>query len=231
MSNLNLTGGLFVKKLVLCVSLFLGIAGMTIAQDQTAPAEPAKETAVQTEELKIGTTVENLQAALTGELSAKERYLAFSAKADEEGYLQVGRLFRATARSEEVHAGRLAKAIEKMGGTPVMDAQKPEVATTRENLEAAVKGESYENTTMYPAFIKKAEEEKAEAALYPFKGAMAAEEGHARFYSEALKDLEATKQLGVEYLVCLTCGYTTDDAAIQKCPVCEAPREKFETVK
>ena len=73
------------KKLVLCVSLFLGIAGMTIAQDAPAAVEPAKEAAVQTEELKIGTTVENLQAALTGELSAKERYLAFAAKADEKG--------------------------------------------------------------------------------------------------------------------------------------------------
>ena len=42
-------------------------------------------------------TMDNLKEAFAGESQANRKYLAFAAKADEEGYAQVARLFRAVS--------------------------------------------------------------------------------------------------------------------------------------
>jgi len=49
-------------------------------------------------------TRDNLQAAFAGESQANRKYLAFAKKADAEGYPMVGKLFRAVAAGETVHA-------------------------------------------------------------------------------------------------------------------------------
>lgn len=199
------------------------------ASAPVAPAVPAPAPAQ--EELKVGTTLENLQAAFDGESNARERYLAFAARAEEEKYFQVARLFRATAKSEEIHVAARAKLIEAMGGKPTADIKKPEVKSTKENLEAAAKGEIFESEKMYPAFAKKAEEEKQDKPMKIFKGTAEIEGDHAEMYQAALANLEAMKEAKTEYLVCTVCGETTTDMEIKKCPVCEAPREKFENIK
>src|SRR5512137_2342735 len=79
-------------------------------------------------------TLDNLQAAYNGESNAKARYEAFAAKADEEGYKSVASAFRAAARSEELHAQKHAKQIEKLGGKPTATIEKAEVGTTAQNL-------------------------------------------------------------------------------------------------
>ncbi|MBF0544401.1 MAG: rubrerythrin family protein [Candidatus Riflebacteria bacterium] len=183
------------------------------------------------EELKVGTTLENLKAALNGESNAKMRYKAFAEKADEEKYLQVARLFRVIARAEELHALHHAKIIEKMGASFSVDIKLPEVKSTRENLETALRDEKFEMERMYPAFAQKAEEEKQEFAMKTFKGAQAGEVQHAKFYTEALSNLENMKELKTDYLICTVCGYITIDLGIQKCPVCSSPRSKFESIK
>ncbi len=97
----------------------------------------------------------------------EEGYLAFAQKADEEGYKQVARLFRATARAEEIHRDNHAKVIQGMGGTPKNSIATPVVKSTDENLARAItdkhlakaiKGESYERDTMYPNFLKEAKQ-------------------------------------------------------------------------
>ncbi|MFZ2957484.1 MAG: rubrerythrin family protein [Candidatus Ozemobacteraceae bacterium] len=195
---------------------------------KTPAAEPAKAPA---SELKIGTTLENLEVALAGETNAQARYLAFAAKADEEKFLQVGRLFRAAAKSEEIHAAHHAKIITELGGKPNAVPAKAEVKSTKENLEAALAGETQEFEKMYPAFIEKAKEEKKDKAMKTFMGANSAEKDHAKFFQDAIKDLDAMKELKHEYLVCQVCGHTTANMDIKKCPVCDAPRTKFEAIK
>ena len=74
------------------------------------------------------------------------KYTAFATKAEEEGYHQIAKLFRAAALAESVHAINHLKA---MGG----------IDTTTENLKAAIQGENYEITTMYPDMIADAEAE------------------------------------------------------------------------
>ena len=105
------------------------------------------------------TTLDNLQAGFNGESNAHSRYLAFAEKADQEGYGEVASLFRAAAKAEEVHAANHAAVIKKMGGTPEAKIETPVVKSTKENLEAAIKGESYERDTMYPEFLKQARAE------------------------------------------------------------------------
>ena len=178
------------------------------------------------------TTVENLQAAFNGESNAKAKYEAFAAKADEEGYKSVASLFRAAAMSEGIHARKHAAVITKLGAEPKADVGKPEVKSTKENLEAALTGETYEKETMYPTFIALAKSEKNNAAMRTFRGAMLAEVEHAKLYKQALAELDAWKSEGKAFMVCTVCGYTElMNPDLKKCPVCSAPKTKFETVK
>ena len=176
-------------------------------------------------------TLDNLQYAYNGESNAKVRYEAFAAKADLEGYKSVAGLFRATAKSESIHAAKHAAALKKLGAEAKATIEKPEVKSTKENLEAALKGETEELTSMYPNFLKQALTEKNPTAARSFKGALAGEVGHAKLFKQALAELDAWKAPGKEFLVCMVCGYTTMDKDLKKCPVCAAPRGKFEVVK
>lgn len=177
------------------------------------------------------TTLDNLQAAFNGESNAKVRYEAFAAKADAEGYKSVASLYRATSKSEGIHAAKHAEMIKKAGAEPKATIEKPDVKSTKENLEASIKGETYEKESMYPSFIKKAETDKNTGAVMTFKGAMAAEVEHAKLYTQALKELDSWKEAGKEFLVCQVCGFTTMDQKLQICPVCSSPRSKFDVIK
>jgi rubrerythrin len=101
-------------------------------------------------------TLENLQAAYNGESNAHAKYTLFAKKADAEGYCQVASLFRAAARAEQIHAQNHARVIRKLGAEPVATIEAHPVKSTRENLQTAIAGETYERDTMYPAFIQEA---------------------------------------------------------------------------
>lgn len=177
------------------------------------------------------TTLDALQAAFNGESNATANYAAFAKKADLEGYTKVASLFRAASKAESIHAAGLAAVIKEMGATPKADLKAAAVKSTKENLEAALAGESYERDTMYPEFIKLATADKNDGALRMFKGAMAAETEHAKFYTEALANLAKWKGGKKEFFVCSVCGYTVDKIDFTNCPVCGQPKEKYVTVK
>ncbi len=175
-------------------------------------------------------TLDNLIAAFNGESNAHARYLAFAAKADEEGYGKVASLFRAAARAEEVHASNHAKVIKAMGGTPKATVETPVVRTTAENLQAAIDGETYERDTMYPKFMAAARLGRYADAVESFNYAKTAEAEHARLYQEALDNLGSMTGDGVTYYVCTVCGYTTTNLDFVKCASCFNPKEKYEAV-
>jgi rubrerythrin len=175
-------------------------------------------------------TLSNLQAAFNGESNAHARYVAFARQADAEGYTQVASLFRAAARAEQIHAASHAAVIKKMGGQPKADLQEPEVKATRENLEAALKGETYERDTMYPTFIKQARAENNHAAVRTFTFAGNAEAEHARLYRDALDNLESWKGGKRDFFVCDVCGMTLTALPVDGCPSCGSSGEKFEKV-
>ncbi|MFZ2958947.1 MAG: ferritin family protein [Candidatus Ozemobacteraceae bacterium] len=139
-------------------------------------------------------------------------------------------MFRA-ATAERIHASHHLEAIIELGTWPGGVETILDVKSTKENLEAALAGETHEFEKMYPAFIEKAKEEKKDMAMKTFMGANAAEKDHAKFFQDAIKNPETMKELKHEYLVCLVCGHTTANMAIKKCPICDSPRTKFELVK
>jgi rubrerythrin len=177
------------------------------------------------------TTLDNMQAAFNGESNAHARYLAFAAQADREGYGQVASLFRAAARAEEIHATNHAAVIKEMGAIPQSTIDAPEVKSTRENLGAAIKGETYERDTMYPEFLKQARADHNKAAIKSLNFAKTAEEEHAKLYTAELADLDRLKDSKAEtFFVCPKCGFTTREPNFSKCPSCFTPKEEFEKV-
>jgi rubrerythrin len=160
-------------------------------------------------------TEKNLQEAFAGESQANRKYLAFAKKAEQEGYKQVAKLFRAAAEAETIHAHNHLRELKG-------------IKSTRENLEAAINGESYEFQKMYPEMIKDAEEEGNKSALRSFNLANEVEKVHAELYKKALENLGSNED--VDYYVCEICGYTAEGEAPDKCPVCNASKEKFKRI-
>jgi rubrerythrin len=165
----------------------------------------------------VSKSLDDLKAAFAGESQANRRYLAFAEKADKDGYPQVAKLFRAAAHAETVHA--LAH-FRAMG----------EVKTTAENLQAAINGENYEVVNMYPEFIKDAEAEGDKKALHSFRNAWEVEKIHEALYREALSTLGQAAGEEYDYYVCPICGYTHARNAPDQCPVCGAPKDKFQLI-
>lgn len=175
-------------------------------------------------------TVENLKAGIKGETTASAKYAAFAVKAREEGNDTIAKLFDAASKAESIHATNHKKVLEGLGEK--MDDFKPEfeVKTTAENLQAAIEGETYEATTMYPQFLADAKTEKVEKATKSFTWAFDTEKKHAAFYQKALNALKvnAENKLAFEYAVCPVCGNTYEKATLdKKCAFCQTGEEKF----
>ena len=175
-------------------------------------------------------TVENLKAGIKGETTASAKYAAFAQKAREEKHESIAKLFDAASKAESIHAANHKKVLEGLGEK--MEDFTPEftVNTTAENLQAAIDGETYEVTTMYPQFLTDAKAEKAEKATKSFTWAFDTEKKHEKFYTAALESLKANTEntLPVQYLVCSVCGNTYDKAMVdEKCAFCQTAKEKF----
>ena len=154
----------------------------------------------------------NLKEAFAGESQANRRYLAFAKKAEEEGYKQVAKLFRAAAEAETVHAHSHLRAL---GG----------VKSTKENVQEAIAGETHEFKKMYPEFLAKAKAEAIKPAEMSFDYANQVEKIHAALYEKALANLGKNEE--VDYYVCSVCGNTVEGKPPDKCPICNVPSSKF----
>ena len=164
-------------------------------------------------------TSDNLKAAFAGESQANRNYLAFAKKAEEEGFPQIAKLFRAAAEAETVHAHAHLRVMGGVKGTP-------------DNLQAAIDGEGYEFQKMYPKFVAEAQAEGNQPAVISFRNAMAVEEIHHGLYCGALKSLKAGKDLpGSRMFVCQVCGNTVLGEPREACRICGAPKERFVEVK
>ncbi len=163
-------------------------------------------------------SMENLAAAFAGESQANRKYLAFAKKADEDGFPQVAKLFRAAAEAETIHAHAH---LRVMGG----------IKTTIENLEEGIAGEAHEFKDMYPGFLATAQEEGNKPAEFSFKNALAVEEIHHSLYEKALEVVKGGGDLpeGKIY-VCPVCGNTVENDVPDICPVCNVSGDKFTEV-
>ena len=160
-------------------------------------------------------TDENLKTAFAGESQANRKYLAFAFKAEEEGFTQVAKLFKAAAEAETIHALNHLRITGQ-------------VKSTLENLGTAVSGETFEFQKMYPEFIDTAKQESKKQATWSFDMANKVEQVHAKLYQKAMDAVKNRKQLEeVDYYVCGVCGNTVEGSPPDVCPICGAPKEKF----
>ena len=158
----------------------------------------------------------NLQDAFAGESQANRKYLAFAKKAELEGFKQAAKLFRAAAAAETIHAHNH---LRELGV----------VKSTKENLMAAISGETFEFQNMYPQMIVDAKAENNAGALKSFNYANEVEKVHAALYQKALDTLG--RNVATDYYVCSVCGYTAEGEAPDECPVCKSKKQAFHKVE
>lgn len=158
--------------------------------------------------------IANLKEAFAGESQASQKYRAFSKKAEQDGFPNIARLFRTAAEAERIHAEGHLRALDA-------------VASTRDNLKAAIAGETYEYSTMYPPMLREAEAEGHRAKLM-FGFAMKAEAVHAAAYQRALEAVEQGKDLAeAGFYLCPVCGHIEFGEPPETCPICGTRKDRF----
>lgn len=185
-------------------------------------------------------TIENLTKAFIGESMARNRYTFYASTARKEGYEQIAAIFELTAMNENEHAEWLMKMINQLKATTKDDygevkveAAAPTIwGTTADNLKAAIAGETYEYTSMYPEFAKAAKAEGYRDIAGRLLSIAKAEEHHGGRYAKLLKEVEAgtyyKKPQEVAW-VCRKCGYVHFSAEPPaKCPSCDHEKSYFE---
>ncbi|MDR1721757.1 MAG: rubrerythrin family protein [Methanobrevibacter sp.] len=181
-------------------------------------------------------TIENLTKAFIGESQARNRYTIYSKQATKDGYPQIADIFLLTAENEREHAKWLFKMINqiKEDDTPIIvEADSPNVlGDTAENLKAAIGGEHFETSEMYPEFAKIAKEEGYNDIATRLENIGKAEAHHELRYQILLDNLENgtlfKKDSPVTWM-CQKCGYTIESKEPPvKCPSCDHPTKYFE---
>jgi rubrerythrin len=160
-------------------------------------------------------TKDFLQAAFAGESQAHMKYLIFSDDAEKKGLPQLGRLFRAIAYAEQVHA---TNHFRELG----------HVQDTAANVQSCIDGENFEVTEMYPVYKLAAGFQGEKGAVRSTHYALEAEKIHEKMYASAKGVVANGKDLALGPVsICPICGYTIEGPAPDLCPVCGAKRETF----
>ena len=170
-------------------------------------------------------TLVNLMKAFAGESQARNRYEYFAKVAQKEGYRDIAEHFVRAANNEKQHAK-----MELALNNRMTNNSEDSFGNTKENLQLAIDGESYENTTMYPDFAAIAKEEGYSEAARLFSGIGKIEVEHENMYKMLLQRLESdtefVSQDEEEEWICEVCGHVhRGKKAPKTCPVCKHPQE------
>ena len=216
------------NKQFVAISLFLTITCLCLSACKNSSGETTITKLTPNEMNAKSKTIENMQAAYKGEVTATAKYTAYSKIAEKEGYHNIALLFTAVAAAESIHAANHKAVIENSGAT-VPDI-KPDftVKSTKENLKEDINDEAYEATTMYPDFIKSATLAQNDLAELSLTYAMKTEKKHKYFFEQVLGDINGNtlNSLPSTYFVCPVCGntYTT---APKHCDFSLTDRDRF----
>ncbi|UCD04429.1 MAG: rubrerythrin family protein [Candidatus Woesearchaeota archaeon] len=185
-------------------------------------------------------TIQNLTKAFIGESMARNRYTFYAKVAKKEGFEQISEIFLLTAENEREHAKwlfRLINDLKKKANEPLdeikVEAVAPTIlADTRENLKAAIAGEHYEYTEMYPEFANVAEKEGFKEIADRLRAIAVAEKHHEERYKKLLAEVEGKtvfKKSKKVYWVCRKCGYVHEGTEPPcECTSCSHPSSYFE---
>jgi len=176
-------------------------------------------------------TLENLAKAFVGESQARNRYTFYASVARKEKYEQIGEIFQLTADNEKEHAKRLFETIQllnkkaKVAEIPIGAGVPTVLGTTEDNLNAAIAGENYEHTKMYPEFADVAEDEGHPEIAKRLRAIAVAEKHHEERYKKILKNVQngsVFKKDKEVWWVCRECGYLHfGKTPPDKCPSCD----------
>lgn len=175
-------------------------------------------------------TADFLRSAYGGESMAHMRYLIWGDSAEKDGYPNIGRLFRAIAYAERVHAKNHFNVMkDQVGDSSVVAGAIFGHTNIVENLQGAINGELHEIDQMYPVYLETAKFQNEKDAERSFHYALEAEKIHADLFKNAQKEAKEKKDIGDETIyICPICGYTEIGEKVEKCPICGAKRELFE---
>ena len=211
----TLVGAVFIGDLSDAATIEGQLQGSSTVQ--TTPEQPV---ILPTEPLQRRSTMhrmteDNVQAAFAGESQAHMKYLNFAEKAEQEGNSNVARLFRAASYAEQAHA---SAHLEVLHG----------VASTAENLDAAIAGEGFEIAEMYPAYLAVAVEQEEDEAQESLNYALQVEKQHLTLYTRAKAAVTSGSDVTLDDIwVCNYCGCTVEGEPPAKCPICGNPRKNF----
>ena len=171
-------------------------------------------------------TLENLKTAFAGESQARVKYQFFASQAKKDGYEQISEIFSETSDNEKEHAKIWYKLIQSA------ETGEAKVGSTKENLQAAIDGETYEYSDMYKDFAETARREGFEEIAERFEQVGNIEKDHEARFSKLLQNIDddiVFKSDKVTIWKCRNCGYVfTGDKAPEVCPVCNHPQSFFE---
>lgn len=172
-------------------------------------------------DLKGSKTEKNLYTAFTGEAMAHTKYLIYSDKAKNEGFEQIGELFKYTAENELEHA-RIW--FENLGF----------LSTTLNNLYDAKSGENFEWSKMYKDFANVAKDEGFTKIAKLFENIAEIEKSHEERYSKLLANIENNEVFSKSSDVvweCRNCGHKVIATSAPKiCPVCKKEEAYFQVM-
>ncbi len=160
---------------------------------------------------------------------AQMRYKVWGDQAEQDGFLNVARLFRAISRAEQAHAtGHFKELRNETGAFLVAAGGGFGLNGTSENLQGAIEGETFEVEEMYPTYVQTAEFQSETGAVRSFNWAFAAERIHAAMFQEAKAAVDAGQDLELGPIqVCTNCGHTLVGDIPERCPVCNVLGAKW----
>jgi rubrerythrin len=205
------------KGIVICLALAVSLS--------TAGFTAQQVTAMNKGNLK------NLMDSYKRAMTAREHFLVFAEKADQEGYKKAGQLFRAAVNSEIMQIGTLERAIIEMGGKPDMLPGNPRARTTKENLAWAVKNASEEADSMYPKYLEDAKSDNIKSVVFAFYRGARVQANSKMLFQDALNNLDSWKLAAAKgFYVCQVCGKIAPMTNFEICPVCKAPVSEFKQI-
>ncbi len=176
-------------------------------------------------------TADFLRSAYGGESMAQMRYFTWADVADREKMPNIGRLFRAIAYAEYVHANNHFRELkDEKGDSTVTSGAIFGIGDTVENLQGGIDGELHEIEQMYPVYLEAARFQGEKGAERTFHYALEAEKAHLVLFQRAQDIAKEGKDMDIDLIhVCNVCGHTTVDGLPDQCPICSAKKAAYKT--
>ena len=176
-------------------------------------------------------SLEDIKVAYSNETTASEKYAKYAQAAMNEGFDTLAQLFTAVSKSERIHATNIGKVIEKFGVDGGNNEQGNfSVKSTAENLKEAIKSETFDMQTVYPGFIREAEQEKLPEIARSFTWAWESEKRHLKYFRKANSVIINGKETNLPFVwyVCSLCGGVYNKSDVKdKCEYCLTRQENF----